>query len=291
MASSFIASANLVKQEITIYFGIPIVVMGVIGGCLNIITFLSLKTFRQSSCAFYLTLKSIFDVGELLLNAVPFIVRWGFKTDWGASSLFFCKIRSYMFSTTTLSSMTYLCLAIIDQYLATSYYLRWQQWCNIKLAHRITSIFIIIWTLHGIPSLIFNNHIISPLTNTTICQVTNYIFNRYLSYGYYLTLNNILPLITIVFGIMAYYNARNLVHRTIPLVRRELDKQLTVMVLVQVLISFCTLVPFSINNIFTIVNTFPNDPVIQAKISLASILIANFFILYYAVRVLSIIFY
>jgi hypothetical protein len=291
MASSFIASVTLVKQEITIYFGIPIVVMGVIGGCLNIITFLSLKTFRQSSCAFYLTLKSIFDVGELLSSTVPFIMRWGFKTDLGASSLFFCKIRYYIFMTTTLSSMTYLCLAIIDQYLATSYYLRWQQWCNIKLAHRITSIFIIIWTLHGIPSLIFNNQIISPLTNTTICQVTNYIFNRYLSYGYYLTLNNILPLITIVFGIMAYYNARNLVHRTIPLVRRELDKQLTVMVLVQVLISFCTLVPFSINNIFTIVNTFPNDPVIQAKISLASILIANFFILYYAVRVLSIIFY
>jgi hypothetical protein len=291
MASSFIASANLVKQEITIYFGIPIVVMGVIGGFLNIITFLSLKTFRQSSCAFYLTLKAIFDVGELLLNAVPFIARWGFKTDWGAYSLFFCKIRFYMFSTTTLSSMTYLCLAVIDQYLATSYHLRWQQWCNIKLAHRITSIFIIIWTLHGIPSSIFNHQIISPLTNTTICQVTNYIFNQYLSYGYYLTLNNILPLITIVFGIMAYYNARNLVHRTIPLVRRELDKQLTVMVLVQVLISFCTLVPFSINNIFTIVNTFPNDPVIQAKISLASILIANFFILYYAVRVLSIIFY
>jgi hypothetical protein len=291
MASSFIASVNFAIQEITIYSGIPIMVMGVIGGCLNLIIFLSLKTFRQSSCAFYLTLKSIFDIGQLLSNTVPFIVRRGFKIDLGASSFFFCKIRFYMFSTSTLSSMTCLCLAIIDQYFATSYHIRWQQWCNIKLAHRITSIFIIIWTLHGIPSLIFYNQIISPLTNTTVCQVTNYIFNQYLSYGYYLTLNNILPLITIVFGIMAYYNARNLVHRTIPLVRRELDKQLTVMVLVQVLISFCALVPFSINNIFVIVNTLPNDPVIQAKISLAGNIITNYFILYYTVRVLSIIFY
>jgi hypothetical protein len=291
MASSFLASANLVQQEITIYFGIPIVVMGVIGGCLNIITFLSLKTFRQSSCAFYLTFKSIFDVGQLLSSTVPFIVRWGFERDWGASSFFFCKIRFYIFSTSTLSSMTCLCLAIIDQYFATSYHLRWQQWCNIKLAHRILSIFIIIWILHGIPSLIFYNHIISPITNTTICQVTNYIFNQYLNYGYYLTLTNILPLITIIFAIMAYYNARNLVHRTIPLVRRELDKQLTVMVLVQVLISFCTLLPFSIDTIFLTVNTLPNDPVIQAKISLSGKLITNFFILYDTVRVLSIIFY
>jgi hypothetical protein len=291
MASSFIASANLAVQEITIYFGISTFVMGVIGGCLNVIIFLSLKTFRQSSCAFYLTIMSIFDIGRLFSSVLTFIMRWGFKIDWGISSLFFCKLRLCIFSISTLNSMTCLCLATIDQYLATSSRLRWQQWCNIKLAHRITPIFIIIWTLQGIPYLIFNNHIISPLKNTTVCQTTNYIFNQYLIYGYYLTLNNILPLITIVFGIMAYYNARHLAHRIVPLIRRELDKQLTVMVLVQVLISFCTILPFSINTIFQIVNTFPSDPVIQAKLNLAGIIITNYFILNIAVRVLSIIFY
>jgi len=291
MASSFIASLNFVKQEITIYFGIATLVMGVIGGCLNIIIFLSLKTFRQSSCAFYLMLMSTSDMLRLFLIVFPFIMRWGFQRDWGASSLFFCKIRYCIYSISTLSSMTCLCLAIIDQYFATSSRLRWRQWCNIKLVHRLASIFIIIWTLQGIPFLIFNNHVISPLTNTTVCEVTNYIFNQYLTYGYLIILTNILPLITVVFGIMAYYNARNLAHRTVPLVRRELDKQLTVMVLVQILISSCTLVPLSINYIFTIVNTFPNDPVIQTKINFIGILINDYFLLNIVVRVLSIIFY
>ncbi len=265
MASSFIASINFAIQEITIYFCIPTFVMGVIGGCLNIIIFLSLKTFRQSSCAFYLMLMSIFDIGRLFSNVLPFIIRRGFNTDWEVSSLFFCKIRLCIFCTSTLSSMTCLCLAIIDQYFATSSRPRWRKWCNINLAHRLISIFIIIWTLHGIPYLIFSNHVISPLTNTTLCQVTNNIFNQYLTYGYYITLTNLLPLITIVFGLIAYYNAQHLTRRTVPLFRRELDKQLTVMVLVQGLISFCTLIPFSIDNIFTIMNTFETNSITKAK--------------------------
>jgi hypothetical protein len=52
MASSFIASVNFARQEMAIYFAIFTLVMGVTGGCLNIIIFVSLKTFRQSSCAF-----------------------------------------------------------------------------------------------------------------------------------------------------------------------------------------------------------------------------------------------
>jgi hypothetical protein len=291
MASSFIASLNFIKQEITIYFGIVTLMMGVIGGCLNIIIFLSLKTFRQSSCAFYLMLMSTSDIVRLVFSQIPYIMRWGSQRDWGVSSLFFCKIRLCIYSIFTLSSMTCLCLATIDQYFATSSRVRWRQWCNIKLAHRLTSIFIIIWTLQGIPCLIFNNHVISPLTNTTVCEVTNYIFNQYWTYVYYPILTNIVPLITVIFGIMAYYNARNLVHRTVPLVRRELDKQLTIMVLVQILISSCTLLPFSINNIFQVANTFPNDPVIQAKISFMGAMITNYFLLNIAVRVLSIIFY
>jgi hypothetical protein len=232
MASSFIASVNFAIQEISIYFVIPIFIIGVIGGCLNVIIFLSLKTFRQSSCVFYLMIMSAFDIGRFFLSVLPYIMRWGFATDWGVSSLFFCKIRLGMFSTCTLISMTCLCLAIIDQYFATSSHLRWQQWCNIKLAYRLTGIFCIIWILHGIPYLAFENHIILLLTNQTVCQVTNDIFNQYLTYGYYFTLTNLIPLITIVFGLLAYHNARYLAHRIILLVRRELDKQLTIMVLV-----------------------------------------------------------
>jgi hypothetical protein len=211
-------------------------------------------------------------------------MRWGFDTDWGISSLLFCKLRLCLFTISNLTSMTCLCLAIIDQYLATSSRVRFRQWCNIKLAHRLTSIFVIIWILHGIPYVIFENHIISSLTNATICQVTNPIFSQYLIYGYNFTLVNLLPWITYVFGLMAYYNARHLIHRTVPLVRLQLDKQLTGMVLVQILISFFTLVPFSIDYIFTILNGFESDPIVQTKQNLVGIIMSNLLIVGDAVR-------
>jgi hypothetical protein len=171
-----------------------------IGESLNVIVFLSLKTFQQSSCAFYLTIVSAVNVGRLLSTALGYIIRWGFGIDWGVHSLFYCKFRLFMFLTGSLSSMTCLCLATIDQYFATSTRPRWQQWCNIELAHRLTTIFVIIWILHDIPSLVCNNHVILPLTNQITCQITSNMYNQYMTYGYYLILANLLPFITVVFG-------------------------------------------------------------------------------------------
>jgi hypothetical protein len=89
---------------------------------------------------------------------------------------------------------------------------------------------------------------------------------------------------------MAYDNARHLTRRKIPVVRRELDKQLTVMVLVQVLINFCTLLSYSIESMFALMVIEKNDPIFNAKIKLASIITLYFSILSYTVRTTSIIF-
>jgi hypothetical protein len=286
MASSLITTLNFVGKEIVIYFAIPAFTIGVIGGFLNIIVFLSLRTFRQSSCAFYLTIMSVFDLGRFFSNVLAYIMRWGFDTNWGLSSLFFCKVRYAIFHSCTLISMTCLCLATIDQYFATCCRPHWQQWCNIKLAHRLTTIFIIIWTLYGIPYIIFYDHIISPLTNQTICDVTNDNFETFDTYGHFLILTNLIPLITVIFGLMAYHNARTLKYRIIPLVRRELDKQLTVMVLVQVLIDFCIYLPSSIDYMFSLINAQENDPVFIAKLSLADVIADNLLLLTFTVRIL-----
>ncbi|CAF4377424.1 unnamed protein product, partial [Adineta steineri] len=158
-------------------------------------------------------------------------------------------------------SMTCLCLAVIDQYFATCPHVHWQKWCNIKLAHRLTAIFTIVWILQGIPYVVFYNHIISSSTNTTACEITNEKFSEYLVYGYYFTISNVLTFISIIFGFMAYYNARHLSHRAVPLIRRELDKQLTVMVLVQVLINSCAVLPFGITYMVKKLTAISSDPV------------------------------
>jgi hypothetical protein len=283
MALTIISLVNYYIQQIAIYYGIPIFILGVIGQFLNIILFLSSRTFRQKSCVFYLTVMSALDFSRLLISVLFNILAWGFEIDWTLSSLFFCKIRILIYSACSLGSITCLCLAIIDQYFATCYHPRWQKWCNIKLAHRLTAIFLVIWTLHGIPYFVFYDHIISPSTNQTICQITNNIFIKYHTYGYFLTLTNVLPLIAVVFGLLAYHNVRLLTRRKIPVVRCELDTQMTKMILVQILIYFCTFLPYSIQSMCSLIIT-NNETVFRAKMKLASIITLHIAVLSYAVR-------
>ncbi|CAF1024294.1 unnamed protein product [Adineta ricciae] len=68
---------------------------------------------------------------------------------------------------------------------------------------------------------------------------------------------------------MAFVNVRQLAHRTIPLVHRELEKQLTVMVLVQVAVYVCTDVGYSVVSAISAINT-DRDPVYLAKMNLAN---------------------
>jgi len=138
-----------------------------------------------------------------------------------------------------------MCLATIDQYMATSFYRRCQQYFNIKKAYILCTIIFITWLLHSIPSLIWFNLTYSIQTGGIGCVITNLNFQKYYTYVYILIFAGILPMIiNILFGSMAYWNVRQIPYRTVPLVRRELDKQLTVMVLVQVVCTICFILPY-----------------------------------------------
>ncbi|CAF1141157.1 unnamed protein product [Rotaria sp. Silwood1] len=244
MSSSFISYLLQTNQQIITYGGILIFISGLIGGILNIIIFLSLKTFRESSCAFYLTILSIVNIGQLITNLLTRIMITGFNIDWTRNSLFYCKFRTYAFQVTTMISFTCICLATIDQYFATCSRIRWQRWCHIKIAYRIIIFAIFIAIIEQSPCLFLYEHIKISTTNIIICTITNEFFIQFNTYFNYLIIGNILPyLITFSFGLMAYRNIKEINYRTVPLVRRELDKQLTTMVLIQVIYTFFSILP------------------------------------------------
>ena len=233
-----------VAKQLTIYLGIPTLIAGVLGGLLNIVVFLSLRTFRQSPCAFFLTVMSIVNIGQLLTSLLSRILISGFNMDLTEKSLSFCKFRTYCLQVCTLISYSCMCLATVDQFLATSLRPRWQNWFTLKRAYLWCTVFIVVWMLHGIPSLIWYNSVFSPRTGSVSCTITYVPFQQYHRYVNVLILAGILPVtITVFFAALAYYNVRQIPYRIVPLVRRELDKQLTSMVLVQVSHNFLAVVP------------------------------------------------
>jgi hypothetical protein len=176
-----------------------------------------------------------------------------------------------------------MCLATVDQFLATCFNPRWQQWSNIKVAHRMTIVFIIFWLLHGILFFIYFDHVVSPITGKLACMSSNEIYQQYYVKIYIFVLTGFLPIfINTLFGLLAYHNIRHLAYRTVPLVRRELDRQLTVIVLMQTLFVFLTAIPYVITVLFTNVNVV-NDPITVERLQVVTTLTLCIYYLNFAV--------
>ena len=270
---------------LTIYIGIPILTAGVIGDILNCIVFLSLKTFRENTCAFYLIIMSFVNIGQLLTSLLPRIMSTGFDIDWAVNSPLYCKFRIYILQLCTLMSYSCMCLATIDQFLTTSFNPHWQQLSNIKLSRSLSLIFFIIWILHGIPFLLYLNVIEILATGQSYCAITNYIFLQYFNYGFIITLAGFLPvLITLSFGFLAYRNVTNIVYRTVPLIRRELDRQLSVMVFVEVIFNCFATIPYIIIYILMRIPAITSKPFLNAQLSLAAAVLILMYYMHYAVR-------
>jgi hypothetical protein len=277
-------SLAYILQEVTMYWGFFILITGLLGNVLNMIVFWSLKTFRKNSCAFYLTVMSFFNIGQLIASVLSRIMITGFNIDWTQTSLFYCKFRTMFLHLCSLMSFTCMCLATIDQFMATSSRRRWQQFCNIKLAYYLSLIIVLIWIFHEIPSLILFE-IIQSNSGKTTCINTSYIYQQYVTYIYLFILTGILSMfINVLFGSLAYRNVRQIPYRTVPLIRRELDKQLTSMVLVQVVYSLIVVSPYIALNILNRSTTLSNDTAIAEILNFAISIVGYLYYMCFVVR-------
>jgi len=248
-------SLNFISQQIHIYFGLSILIFGVIGGILNVIIFTTLKTFRETTCAFYLTAVSIVNTGQLLIALFVRVLSEGFQTDIRNIS-WVCKIQIYMAGWCILVSMTVMCLATIDQYVSMSKY---RHYSNNRLAQRGIVLACIFWGLYSICFAIYYD------TPFGTCTIINPSVAIYTARFHFPVILGFLPLTTMtIFSVLAFYNARTLISRQINIVRLSRDRQLTAMTLFHAVFVVMTTLPFIIFFIY-FVNQTSTDPVQIAR--------------------------
>ena len=116
-------------------------------------------------------------------------------------------------------------------------------------------------------------------------MITNRIFQIYAIAIHIVSWNSLIPtIICILFGLLAYRNIQDISYRTIPLVRRELDKQLTSIVLVQVIFNFVTTVPYVTVYIFMLYeNLTGSDAISLEKVKFANTMTIYLFYMSFAV--------
>lgn len=274
------------STKVLIYCGIPILIAGVIGGLLNVIIFRSSRYFRQSSCIFYLTIMSIVDIGQLITGLFPQIMTNGFNIDWTKTSVFCCKLKWYCLYVCALISFTCMCFATIDRFLATCPSRRWQKWSHIKVAHFVTIISICIWLIYGIPYLIYVDIVNLSPTGIVGCIAINQIFYQYHYYSSIGLLGGLLPiLINALFGLLLYLNLQHLDEHRLPLHRREFNRELSMIVFVQIIYNFISIIPFIIVTILVVDLMIKKDPLFTAKLQFASVITTCLYFLNFSVSI------
>ncbi|CAF4153866.1 unnamed protein product [Adineta steineri] len=241
-------SLAYISQQVTIYVGWFFVIAGIGGNGLNILIFTSVRNYRQTPCTFYFLITSIDNIVVLIVSVISRIFIAGYQIDLTLTSTFWCKLRAYLINVLTLISFTYSCLASIDQFLVTSRNANVRRFSNIKWAHRMMFIVIIVWCLHGIPQILFYD--ISSITQT--CRIINASYSIYASI-YVLSLTCIIPIVVmIVFGYLTYRN----IHLTrVIRAEQQADHQLVRMTLIQVILVVISITPYGINNVYGLITS------------------------------------
>ena len=216
-------------QQVYIYIGFFILITSLCGNLLNIIVFTSLKTFRETSCAFYLTVASIVNIFQCLAGLLSRVLSMGYSIDLAKTSSVLCKARLSVLVTAALISLTAMCFAAADQYASLT--VRWRHLSNRRVACQSMTLASFAWCIHGISVAFFTDVYTSPATERPICGVTNRVYTAYYTYFIIPILFGFLPIIIrILFGLLAFINVRSLASRAVPIVRLRRDKQLTAMV-------------------------------------------------------------
>lgn len=230
------------------YFTISLFAVGLLGNTINLLVFTTLKLFRANQFVFYLTVETSVNICQLTVLFTMYLLPTIYQYDPGNVVLFWCKLKNILPQFFRLIATTMVCLAAFDQYLSTNHRFHFRQLSTLTLAHRLTVGFICLWLLHCIPYAIF--YVIVP---TSGCINSSLQLIRYYSFFYYPVLHGLFPIFMAgLLSLLAYRNVRHLIRRQIPVVRRRLDRQLTAMIFVRVVLFILLLLPYTIYRIYSL---------------------------------------
>ena len=235
-------------EEFSLYLTFVLFVVGNVGSMINLLVLSTLKLFRGNQCVFYLIVECVVNIGQLTILCTIYILPLIYKFEPGNVSTVWCKLKNVLPQLLRLLSTSMVCLAAFDQFLSTSHRLFLRQCSSLRLARRLCVAALCLWVCHSIPYTVF--YAIVPPSG---CINRSAQLIKYYSFFYYPILHGLLPiLMSSLLSLLAYRNVRYLVRRQVPVVRRRLDRQLTAMVFVRVIVFVILLLPYTIYRIYSL---------------------------------------
>jgi hypothetical protein len=266
--ADLIVLLNHVSTQLNRYFAISIFLFGVVGNIANILV-LSQRPLRSNPCAWLFLVSSIAYLISILAGLAPrFLSTW--NADLTNTSQVLCKIRAFFVFDSITVAFWLVMLATVDRWLSSSTDVNRRQRSSLKNAQRGVILIIVV-------SSIFETQVIycfeANLTNTPLKCDTKTVMCGMLSDIFFALISILIPLFFMfMFGLMIISYVRQVQARVYPRTMstngrvghntttvstgrpnqsRKMDRQLLIMLFIQVVLMLVFTLPISLSKIYT----------------------------------------
>ena len=223
--------------------------LGIFGCLCNCIVFFRQCQRNRTSCSVYLLAVSIFSILYLVWSVIPFFAALD-HIDPQTQLIGYCKMRLYGSHSLGQIVRYLVVLACVDRFFITRTSARIRSWSSVRMALKLTIINCLVWMILSIHIPIFMD------IRGGVCGMFD--FYKFFYAIYLCILVSILPhTLMIVFG---FLTVRDLHQRHIANVQlRQKDHDLMRMVIVEVIVSLCTVMLYSANLLYSTATFFVVD--------------------------------
>jgi hypothetical protein len=218
--SSDVMRALIILPMMDEYVLIIVYICGIIGSLFNVFTLLQ-KQFRRNPCSLYFLSASTTDFFIMNLVLLMDLMRYFNPKffNYISTTTIWCQLGKYFIYLLSCLSSTYICLACIDRFCASSHREKLRSLSRIKVSRILIPLALIIWILFSLHLFVTFDIILSTPTNSYQCTNAPNIYMFYLIIdGYFFAMFNglIVPIFLASFGFLIYRNVQQSRRRTAP---------------------------------------------------------------------------
>jgi hypothetical protein len=234
------------------------IILGTFGNIMNILIF-TRQSLRSNPCSTYFLASSINNLFVLYVAALTRLLSSGWKIDPTNTNLALCRLRIFFVYTSLCLIQWFVVLASMDRYFSSCQSARSRQLSSISNARRAILVTVIVISLSHFHTFIWWS--VDYIGSKTYCNIFQYEYEIAFQVFFLILTCALPPILMAIFGTLTIFNVKKLGSQVAPHNRsnarnsrmRSKDRQLLLMLLIQILVTlFCTL-PFSVANITSMI--------------------------------------
>ena len=237
-------SLQIAQGQLLRYMPLITIVTGIIGNTLNCFIF-TRRSLRRNSCSIYFLASSIANFFGIFFGCVTRLLS-SFHIDPPPTQMaLYCKTKTFLTYIGLAASTWFIVGACADRYASSSSTVRIRSFSEVKVARRVVCLIsILVICVYFQMNFCFDGNV-----QSANCYPSSPLCNTFNDFSLLVTYSLFPPILMFIFGLMTIRNIRNGLQA-----RRQTnakDRQLTMMLIIQVVCIALLSMPISIQKIYT----------------------------------------